>query len=208
MGAFFFVYQLYICKKFLVWVVSKLELWEQILIFIRYTLPWALPAVIILSGIFEFTKIPVNPWSWIFKKFSGVITKDTNQKIEDLEQKIDDKFEKIVCTKSKHYEEIIEDLKENKSDIKELSKQFDVTRMENIRAEILRFSNSVRNGQKHSQEEWFHIIDRINEYHKLIEKRELTNGVIEVETQFIYDSYRRCSDTNDFSNMVNNIKEG
>ena len=80
--------------------------------------------------------------------------------------------------------------------------------MENIRAEILRFSNSVRNGQKHSQEEWFHIIDRINEYHKLIEKRELTNGVIEVETQFIYDSYRRCSDTNDFSNMVNNIKEG
>lgn len=183
-------------------------MWEQILIFIKHTLPWVLPAVIILSGIFEFTKIPVNPWSWIFKKFSGVITKDTNQKIEDLEQKIDDKFEKIVCTKSKHYEEIIEDLKENKSDIKELSKQFDVTRMENIRAEILRFSNSVRNGQKHSQEEWFHIIDRINEYHKLIEKRELTNGVIEVETQFIYDSYRRCSDTNDFSNMVNNIKEG
>lgn len=184
-----------------------MELWEQILTFIKHTLPWALPAIIILSGIFEFTKIPVNPWSWIFKKFSGVITKDTNQKIEDLEQKIDDKFDKIVWTKSKHYEEIIEDLKENKSDIKELSKQFDVTRMENIRAEILRFANTVRNGERHSQEEWYHIIDRINEYHKLIEKRSLTNGVIEIETQFIFDSYRKCSDTNNFSNTVND-KEG
>lgn len=175
--------------------------------FIKHTLPWALPAIIILSGIFEFTKIPVNPWSWIFKKFSGVITKDTNQKIEELEQKIDDKFDKIVWTKSRHYEEIIEDLKENKSDIKELSKQFDVTRMENIRAEILRFANTVRNGERHSQEEWYHIIDRINEYHKLIEKRNLTNGVIEIETQFIFDSYRKCSDTNNFSNTVND-KEG
>lgn len=185
-----------------------MDLWNEIMMFIKNNLPWILPVAILISGIFEFTKIPINPWSWIFKKFSGVITKNTDQKIDTLEKKIDEKFDKIVWTKSKHYDEIIEDLKENKSDIKELARQFDVSRMENIRAEILRFSNSVRNGQKHSQEEWFHIIDRINEYHKLLEKRGLTNGVIEVETQFIYDSYRRCSDTNDFSNMVNYIKEG
>ena len=54
------------------------------MIFFKHTIPWALPALILLSGIFEFTKIPLNPWSWMFKKFSGVITKDTNQKIEAL----------------------------------------------------------------------------------------------------------------------------
>ena len=85
-----------------------MEIWESIMIFFKHTIPWALPALILLSGIFEFTKIPLNPWSWMFKKFSGVITKDTNQKIEALEQKIDDKFDKIVWTKSKHYDEIIE----------------------------------------------------------------------------------------------------
>lgn len=185
-----------------------MEIWESIMIFFKHTIPWALPALILLSGIFEFTKIPLNPWSWMFKKFSGVITKDTNQKIEALEQKIDDKFDKIVWTKSKHYDEIIEGLKSSKSDIEELAREFDISRMEGIRSEILQFANSVRNGVKHSQEEWYHIIDRLNEYHKLIEKRGLVNGVIEVESNFILDSYRKCSETNHFSNMIDNAKEG
>lgn len=180
-----------------------MDVWSEVFQFITHTIPWALPVVIILSMIFEFTKIPLNPWSWMFKKFSGVITKDTNQKIEDLEKKIDDKFDKIVWTKSKHYDEIIEGLNSSKADIDELARQFDISRMESMRSEILSFSNSVRNGMKHSQEEWYHIVDRINEYHKLIEKRGLTNGVIDIESKFIYDSYRKCTETSDFSNITN-----
>ena len=185
-----------------------MDFWAEIYKAITHTLPWALPAVFLISGIFEFTKIPINPWSWIFKKFSNVITKDTNQKLDSLEKKIDEKFDKIVWTKSRHYEEIIDGLSTSKADIEELSKQFDINRMESIRAEILQFANSVRNGMKHSQEEWYHIIDRMNEYHKLIEKRGLTNGVIEVESNFIFDSYRKCSEANYFSNTVEQKKEG
>ena len=100
-----------------------MDFWSEIYKAITHTLPWALPAVFLISGIFEFTKIPVNPWSWIFKKFSNIITKDTNQKLDSLEKKIDEKFDKIVRTKSRHYEEIIDGLSTSKADIEELSKQ-------------------------------------------------------------------------------------
>lgn len=79
-----------------------------------------------------------------------------------------------------------------------LEKMIDNNRMKSIRWEILSFANSCKKHEKHSQDEFLHIIDIHSEYEDLCELNDFTNGVVDVEYEYILEVYSSCRNNNSF----------
>lgn len=171
-----------------------MDLWELL----KETIPWAIPVIILLSCFFEFTKIPINPLSSLFKWTTGKVTNETENKIDNLEKKIDEKFDKIVFTKSKHYQEIIDGLNAMQNQMNEQTKINDEREMKRLRARILVFAEDLRNNKKKSKESFHNIFEVHIDYMKLIEKYNMKNGVIDEEYNYILNEYRICRDEGSF----------
>lgn len=178
-----------------------MDLWDLL----KEALPWALPAIILLSCFFEFTKIPINPLSALFKWISGKVTSTTDEKMDNLEKKIDEKFDnidekfdQIVFTKSAHYQEIIDLINTNQKSVADLSKEIDIQGMETYRWTILGFANDIRMHNPKSKDEFMHIFDISNKYHHLIDKYSLKNGLIDTEMALIEKRYKEHCTNNDF----------
>lgn len=67
-----------------------------------------------------------------------------------------------------------------------------------IRYEVLNFANSCRNKQRHTKDEFQHIIDLNDKYEGLLKKTNDKNGVFTAEFEFIKGLYKRCQEQNDF----------
>lgn len=67
-----------------------------------------------------------------------------------------------------------------------------------IRKIIVDFSDACRNHEHHTQKEFQDIIDLYTKYLSLCEEAGIENGVINVEYQFILDTYKTVHDDNDF----------
>ena len=79
-----------------------------------------------------------------------------------------------------------------------LEKSIDENEIDRIRWEVLDFANSCRNGRRHTKEEFDHIIDLNDKYHKLLNKYKQENGVFDAEYAYILRLYKKCQDENDF----------
>lgn len=79
-----------------------------------------------------------------------------------------------------------------------LDNKIDNNEIDRIRWEILDFANSCRNNRHHSQDEFEHVIKLHEKYHKIIEERKLTNGLITLEYEYIQGIYRNCQKNNSF----------
>ena len=67
----------------------------------------------------------------------------------------------------------------------------DTNEMDRIRWEVLDFANSCRNGRKHTQDEFEHIITLVKKYEVLLKKLGKENGVFELEYQYIKELYQK-----------------
>lgn len=125
--------------------------------------------VIIVSIFIQITPIKVNPWSALFKWIGKIITGNACSKIDGLIEKV---------------EKIEKDVKTNEKD--------------RIRWEILDFANSCRNNRKHTRDEFQHIVALNDKYKRLLQETNDTNGVFEVEYNYIQDLYAERLEKNDF----------
>ena len=82
--------------------------------------------------------------------------------------------------------------------IDRLEQDVNTNEMDRIRWEVLDFANSCRNGRKHTQDEFEHIITLVKKYEGLLKKCGRENGVFEFEYHYIKELYERCLKTNDF----------
>ena len=82
--------------------------------------------------------------------------------------------------------------------VDDLGKIVDDNEIDRIRWEILDFANSCRNGRKHTYGEFVHIIELNGKYHKILDKRELTNGQIDAEYSYILELFQECQRENKF----------
>ena len=82
--------------------------------------------------------------------------------------------------------------------IDKLEANVDTNEMDRIRWEVLDFANSCRNGRRHTQDEFEHIITLVKKYEKLLEKLGRENGVFEMEYKYIVKLYEKCQQENDF----------
>ena len=96
---------------------------------------WAAAAVVVSTGFVEFSKIKINPWTWVARKIGRAINGEVLDKVNALEKRVD--------TLNKNVEE--------RADT-------------DARTRILRFGDECLHGEKHSKEHFDQILRDITEY--------------------------------------------
>lgn len=155
--------------------------------FISQHIPSLSIVMLLLSFVFQVSKIPINPWSWVIKQVSNAITKEVKLQLDVIESDY-----------NKKDQEILDKINELSTKLSELNKDFDIDKAKRLRGDILTFANSIRNGVKYSREDYHHYIEKNDEYHELIKKRDIPNGVIERAMETILNSYQEHEEKNDF----------
>ena len=99
-----------------------------------------------------------------------------------------DKFFSWLRTK------LLGDFDEN---IKDFRERIDSVWINFNRQHILRFARECRQNINHSRDEWRYVLSIANDYEKYCRDNNLTNGIIEAETEYIRDLYQeRIQDGN------------
>lgn len=179
---------------------------EELIPILKDGFPWLAWGLFGLSIIFEWTKIKISPWTWLFSWISKIITKDVatevdlkidnvNKEMNDINKRLDD----IVYIKSAHYQEIIDGLNQMTKSLEDMAKDSDDKEMMRLRWEILSFARSLKNGDKYSQDEFYHIFEANDKYHRIIAKRNFVNGVIDADMKYVNEVYQKCLENNDFA---------
>ena len=137
---------------------------------------WGLCAFVIAMFVQFVPAIKLNPLGWVCAKINGSVLK----KIDELEQKVDENERKRV------------------RDNEELERATDTNEKDRIRYEMLAFASSCRNHQKHSKEQFDHIIALNDKYVKLLEKTGDSNGVFDANFKYILELYAECQKENKF----------
>ena len=136
--------------------------------------------VIIVLSLLQFTKIPINPWTKIFRWIGNKLNEDLKKDNEGLKKDIAEVNTKL----DKHIEE---------SEKKDLS---------DTRRDILEFCNSCMNKRRHTQEQFIFIIKKCDVYEAYVEKHHVKNGEIQAAIAEIRRIYTKCLQVNSF------LKEG
>lgn len=182
-GCFFFYFSTYIYVGYSRLEVYILDLFQLIATYF----PWLASVALILSVVFQVSKIPINPWGWLLRTISSAITKEVNAQLKQIEEE-----------KERNNKEVLDSLTKIREDIAEIYKTLDLDKIDNIRGEILNFADSIYNGENHSREQYHRIIEKNGTYHELLEKRNLTNGVLDLAMQTILNSYQEHEENNSF----------
>lgn len=125
--------------------------------------------VLIFTTLIEITPIKWNPLTSILSWLGTRMNGKLIAKVDKQEQKID-----------------------------ALDKKIDMNEIDHIRWEILNFANSCRNHQRHTKDEFEHIINLHEKYTEILAERDMTNGLITIEYEFIEGIYKHCLEKNDF----------
>lgn len=125
--------------------------------------------LVALSAFIEITPIKFNPITVLF----GWVGKKFNGAVLEKLSQQDEAMDKI--------RDVVDD-----------------NEIDRIRWEILDFSNSCRQGKKHTLDEFVHIIELNEKYHKILDRRKLTNGRIDLEYSYIVSIYEECQKKDSF----------
>ena len=124
---------------------------------------------VVLSIFVEITPIKINPVSTLLKFIGSNINVDLKAEISAVK----DTVQKV----------------DNKVDDNEIDR---------IRWEILEFSNSCRSGKRHTKEEFDHVINLNQKYHRILDEREEENGQVDLAFEYIRKIYCKCLENNSF----------
>ena len=159
---------------------------QQAIEWIRTNYPTIGWILLILSIFIQITPIKLNPWSALFKWIGKIITGDACSKIDSIIAKVN-KIDGLV--------EKVDNLK---TELDALKLDTMNNEKDRIRWEILDFANSCRHEEKHTRDEFQHIVDLNDKYRALLKATEDSNGVFDIEYKFISDQYTERLEKNDF----------
>lgn len=125
--------------------------------------------LVAVASLIQIAPVNVNPWGWIMKMIKTALMEDVTAKVEKMDERMS-----------------------------EVESKLDDSMISNMRWDILGFSNSCRNGVLHSKEEWNHVIEQISTYENMCTALQITNGVIEQESEFLRCMYQDRLRKNDF----------
>ena len=127
--------------------------------------------LIILGMFFEITKIKVNPFKWVLDALFSPVRREIEASNVEINKKIDEKFGEL----DKKIDQLAQRQEAQEEKVRELIRSNEMDMITRIRWEIIEFSNSIENSQLHTRDEYLHVKDNFQRYHKLIEKNEMTN---------------------------------
>lgn len=179
---------------------------DELIPILKDGFPWLAGGLFCLSLIFECSKIEISPWTSLFTWISKLITKDVKDEIDakiievktemnNTNKRLDD----IVYIKSARYQEIIDGLKQMSEKLEEMAKEADDKEMMRLRWEILSFARDLRSDTKFSQDDFHHIFEANDKYHRIIDKRNFVNGVIDADMRYVNEVYQKRLESNDFA---------
>ena len=126
--------------------------------------------ILVLSVFIQIAPVKINPWTSLIKWIGRVLTYNINEKLIKME-----------------------------TNLNILSSSVDENQKDRIRWEVLDFSNSCKQGRRHSKDQFQHIITLNDKYKKLLKKTEDKNGVFDAEYDYIQRIYKKLQETNDFN---------
>lgn len=141
--------------------------------------------IVFLSIFIEISPIQINPISLL----SSIIFRPLRDDMKKMKTEINQRIDDIKNELKTDIDSIKEQQEKEKVQIKELIKSSEIAEISRIRWEIIEFSNSLDNDQKHNRDEYRHIIDDRKRYLYLIDKYELTDGLIDEEYEKIKTHY-------------------
>lgn len=122
-----------------------------------------------LSVFIQIAPIKINPWSSLIKWIGTTLNAGIEQKVSLLQKKVN---------------AISDNIDENEKD--------------RIRWEVLDFASSCREGRRHTQDQFKHIITLNDKYKKLLQKTSDQNGVFQAEYDYIRTLYKQRQEKKDF----------
>jgi len=140
-------------------------------------------ALIIFLSLVEVSKIPVNPWSFIWKIISRILKSIGKAMNEDIYKELMD---------------IKESQKEMQKQINSVSDKADENAMKDKRSRILNFYNECFRGVQHSREEYDNIIETYVDYNTIIKEKNFVNGKIDNAYAYIMETYHECEKNHTF----------
>lgn len=86
-----------------------------------------------------------------------------------------------------------------KTELSTLKREFEESKADTMRWNILNFTRSCRSGEDHSEEEWNHAISQVKMYETFCDEKHIENGVIEETSVYLRELYHQRLHKNDFS---------
>lgn len=138
-----------------------------------------------LSLFVEISPIKINPISWLL----NLINKPVREDIAVMKEEFKEEINNI----KKELKEDIEKMQESQilqdERIEELVKTNEMSEISRLRWDIIVFSNSLDNGQKHNRDEYRHIKDEYIRIKSLIDKYEMNDIQLEEEIEKVNKHY-------------------
>lgn len=133
---------------------------------------------------FDISKIISDIFFGHFKEEMNTSFSEIDKKIDNLKKEFNEELSTITASQQQEEAQITQ--------LFEIHAEAEVQR---LRWEIMEFSNSIENGNLHTKGEYLHIKDMCKSYHKIIEERGISNGIIDDEEKKISDHYEEHKDS-------------
>ena len=85
-----------------------------------------------------------------------------------------------------------------KKQLDKIEDDFRIHKIESWRDEILALANSCMRHEKHTKEEFDHIIKIHDDYTICVERYKMKNGQVDLAAEYIEEIYKRCLEENSF----------
>lgn len=135
------------------------------------------------------------------KQELATIKRTHTHDIDELEKKATERkhqSETIVATWKHELDNIIEMLSMIRQEATDREMKQMQREIKDMRYKIIRFSKELRCNDPKSKDEFNHIFETIDDYHKVLDELEMENGQIDIEVQYINSKYMLLLETNGF----------
>jgi len=124
----------------------------------------------VFSIVIEVTPVKINPWTYILKGVGNRMNADIIKRLDKVEKQLEEQDDKI-----------------------------DNNEKDRIKYEILDFARSCRKKERHTKEEFDHILEQYDKYEVILAKLEQPNGKVTHAMKYISSVYMETNEQNDFS---------
>lgn len=185
-----------------------IEAMKQIHAFGEYN---ALLVAIYVTALLTLGKVAINKLTeiWgietkasLYKKAQETRIESLEKAIKDLSKELDDREGNLHQTQKGYHEQSIQirdDLKKNqeglRSDLHEIKSLIINNSIENMRWEILDFSNAIMSGREYNKEQYDHVLNTHERYMKILKENGMTNGQTNASFEFIKKRYDELMET-------------
>lgn len=148
----------------------------------------AFAGIIGVLSLIQVSKIEINPWTWLARKFGNAINHDISEQIKGVEEKANKRMD--------DFEKAIEEIKSTQDHDREATEQY---RAIASRVRILTFNEELLQNTKHSKEMFDQVLFDITNYTHYCDKHpNFENEKAVMAINNVRRCYQQCLEQGDF----------